>query len=237
MHATRRFGETLSLALLAGGALLLLAGCGEGRFGSELSARPRPHPLHQTEAQVLRLPQDEAFSIVLTQANRKPGLGGLAESDARADRAGTAEASAAVTDSGEALGLFQLGHAFENPTDRQMDLDLAVGFGYAFEVSATPDSGYPDATAGLRLYARDNRGRLLRELNLAGHSSEAGAARRESAERVAFTLTLPPRSSVNVFLAGQANVNIREGRSAASTVRLTKLEISVATKSAPAVQP
>jgi len=223
------------------GALLactcVLVGCGGQRFGSELGTRPKTRPLSRMEGSAVRLPEGKPFAIAVPQASKKPGLEGTAEADARASGSGTADASATISFSGTAEGSFQLGDAFENDTPRQTDFDFTVRFHYAFEAEAHPASAYPDATVGLNLYARDGRGRLLRELKLIDYSTEHGPARGESHEDRQFTLTLGPGESVNVFLAGRVRVDIREGRSAHGSLRLTGLQMEVATRPAPDVAP
>jgi len=162
-------------------------------------------------------------------------LDGTAQAAATAERIGRAEATAAVTHSGTAEGLFQLGHALANDTDRQIDLEFTVRFAYEFEVQHQPEVRLPDAVVGLRLYARDDHGRLLRELALLDHSTEDGPARRQADDRLDFALTLGPGQSVDVFLAGQARVEIDSARSASVTLRLSGLQFEVVTRPAPAV--
>lgn len=232
-----RYRRFVTIPALAAAALLLasgLAGCSNTRFGSQLSVQPRPQPISAAAGTTLRLPQDKAFSIALPSANREPGLGGTAEADADATGAGTAEASAAIADSGTAAGLFQLGHSFENDTSRQADFKFTVRYHYAFEAAATPESGYPDAVVGLKLYARGQRGRLLQDLSLIQHSTDSGSLERAGEEALHFTLTLGPDEVVTVFLAGQVKVEIREGRSAHGALKLRDVQMEVVTKPAPA---
>lgn len=216
--------------------LLALAGCAGGGFGSELSVEPKPQQISRPEVTTLRIPQEQPFNIALPQSSRKPGLNGRAEADAKATPTGSAEASASVTQSGTADGQFQLGHAFSNETSRQTDFRFRVSFRYEFEVAAEPELDLPDAEVGLRLYARDDRGRLLRDVVLVAHTTESGATRRGAAEDVDFTLTLAPNTAVNVFVAGRVGVNIREGRTASGVLRLNDLVIELTTQPAPAVR-
>ena len=220
------------------GMLIGLVGCGNSRFGSELPSRlPRPHTVGDTQGTVVRLPEAEQFSIALPKVTREAGLTGSAAADAHALKTGNADANATVAESGTATGSFQLGHSFENATERQADWKFTVLYDYSFTTVATPATPYPDAQIGLRLYARDGHGRLLRDLTLLTHSTENGsigcAAKDEKAQ---FTLTLAPGESVSVFLAGQVYIAIREGRSAQGALSLSNLRMEVETHPAPAVQ-
>lgn len=236
MQTIRPLITVHSLSALLLGLAILLAGCGNTRFGSELSARPRAHPIRATTSTKIHLPREESFSITLPQASKQPGLDGQAEADADATGEGTAEATASVTNSGNALGLFQLGHAFENSTNRQIDFDFNVTFHYSFEANTSTESGFPDATVGLKLYARGQRGRLLRDMTIVEYSTENGPARRQAEERINFTLTLAPGETVSVFLAGQVRVEIRAGRSASGSLKLSDLQMEVSLQPVPAVQ-
>jgi len=217
-------------------ALLTLGGCSSNQFGAELSVRPRAYSLRKTQPVKLRLPQDENFSIALESSRREPGLDGEASADARAKPAGQGEASASVARSGTAEGLFRLGHAFANDTDRQMDLDLAVRYHCEYEAREEPDARLPDATVGLRLYARDERGQILRDFVLVEYATDDGTAQRQADDSVSFTLTLGPGQSVDVFLAGRAMVNVPTERTASGLLKLDGLQFEVVTRPAPAVR-
>jgi hypothetical protein len=219
--------------LLAGP--LLLAGCVSAQFGRELAARPTPMVLNRVEGMTVRLPQEQPFNITLARAAREPGLAGTAEVDAYARPEGAARASAAVENGGKSEALFQIGHALRNGTDRQADFACRVQFEYEFETQAPETPGATDAFVGLRLYARLERGRLLRDVPLTQHAAENGAVRRSSREQVEFTLTLGPGDAVDVFVAGQARVEVPEGRSATCAVTLRGLEMEVVTRPASAV--
>ena len=221
-------------ALLVGG--LLLAGCSSTQFGSQLSARPKPQAIRELESTTLRFPQSAPFAIALPRASKEAGLDGKADSDASAQPNGEAEVNASVTSSGKAEGLFQLGHAFANDTDRQMDLNVTVRFQCEFEAREEPDARLPDASVGLRLYARDERGRILRDIPLVDQSTENGTTQRQDNEDLHFTVTLGPGQSVDVFLAGQAKADIPSGRSASAKLKLRGLQFEVVTQPAPPVQ-
>lgn len=215
--------------------VLVLSGCSDTRFGSELAMRPKAHAIRTAERTTLRFPQDRPFSIALPSASKQAGPDGTAQADASARADGTAQALAAVGNSGTAEGLFQLGQAFANDKEQQLDLDFSVRFHYEFAAEAKPALDLPDAVVGLKLYARDSRGRLVRDMLLVQHSTENGATEQQGDKTASFTLTLGPSESVNVFLAGQAKVDIREGRSASCSLKLSDLVIEVVTRLAPAV--
>jgi hypothetical protein len=225
----------LGLPLALTICLLPVTGCTGSRFGSELAARPKPLPISNADGKAMCLPDSGPFSIALPKVTHEAGLEGTADSGASAEGSGTAMATATVTQAGTAVGSFQLGHAFENDTDQQNDVDFTVRFHYAFDAAATPESGHPDADVGLKLYARDERGRLLRDQTLLTHSTESGPAAGESDQSRQFTLTLGPGESVSVFVAGQVKIEIREGRSAHGSLKLTNLQMEVTRRPAPAV--
>ncbi len=230
LRSTRRLLGTGLLALLG-------TGCGDARFGVDLPARPKPTELRQAGPAVLRVPADQPFSIAVPQHTEKPGLDGTADADAQVTSAGTGTARAAVKESGLAEGLVQLGHSFQNSTELQSDFTFTVRFRGNLELHATPDSGFPDGTVGLKLYARDSHGRLLRDLTIVQQTTEGGATQRELNDNVQFTLTLAPAEAVSVFLAGQARAEIRAGRSAEAALSLQEVQIDVATRPAPPVTP
>ncbi len=234
----RRAKPVCSAWLLAAAGSLTLAavGCGGANFGSELSAKPKPQALGRTEGKTLRLPQDEPFSIHLNRSQQQAGLDGTAEADARAKREGQGAVSARVTSGGQASATFQLGHAFANDGDRQVDLNVAVSCEYEYEAGADPATPWPDATVGLKLYARDGRNRLLNSFSLVQHSTKQGAASSRDRKELRFTLTLGPGESVNVFLAGQVAIEVEAGRSAHGSLKLSGLQMEVETRPAPPVR-
>ncbi len=216
--------------------LCVLTGCMGTQFGAELSAKPKPRQLRSTQPTALRVPQDEPFAIVLPSASKKPGLDGTAEADATAKATGEAEATASVKQSGSAEAVFQLGHALANETDRQLDLDCTVRLKYEFDVQNTPAERLHDAAIGLRLYAREARGRLLRDLGLLDYTTESGAAGRTGDESFRFTVTLAPGDVVHLFLAGQAKVDIPGERTATAKLKVTGVQFDIAAQPAPAAQ-
>jgi hypothetical protein len=225
-------GATAVVMLLGFGPL----GCGGANFASELSAKDKPVPQSVSNAagKTIRLPQDKPFSIIVNESEEKAALDGSADADAQAQRDGQAHADARVSDGGQARATFQLGHALKNDTERQTDLHLTVRCGYEYE--AGPASRWADAKVGLKLYARDGRNRLLTSFSLVQHSTEDGAAASKDSKVLDFTLTLGPGESVNVFLAGQVEIDIDAGRSARGSLKLRGLEMEVQPRPAAAVR-
>lgn len=215
--------------------LALLVGCSAAQFGAELRARPKPHKLRGDAQETLRLPQDQHLSIALPSSNRTAGLDGKAEADAGASGDGQARANASVAESGNAEGLFQLGHSFVNETERQMNLDFAIRYAYSYTAEEERESYLPHASLGLKLYARTDRGKLLRDLTLISHNTEQGVARRSGDERLDFTLMLGPGRTLNVYLAGQAKVDISSEHSASVELEVHDVQFEVRTMPAPAV--
>lgn len=226
-------GAHLALSALT---LAAMSGCGGPSFGSELRNRPSTTPLASAESRPLRLPADAKFTIRHHESRQVAEFEGQAQADADAAPTGEARAAAAVTDGGTAEGTFQLGHAFHNDGPRQLDLGVRVRLEYQYEASAEPQTGLPDASVGLNLYARDGRNRLIRTVPLVAHSTEQGDASSRGQEDFSFSATLGPGESLSVFVAGNARVQTRPGRSARVAVRISGLELEVETRSAPAVR-
>jgi hypothetical protein len=214
---------------------LVLAGCGGDGFGSELKVQPTPRPLSRGDYGTVRLPQDEPFSIALAPTQKEAGLGGTAEADAHVSKGGSADALARVENGGSARAWFQLGHAFENDSDRQAELRVRVRGEFETDAQVTSPGPLPDAKVGLKLYARDGRNRLLRDFCLTQHSTDKGAAASTDRKEVDFVLLLGPRERVTVFLAGSAEVETGEGRSAHGSIKLSGVEMEVTTELAPPV--
>lgn len=226
----------LALAALAALSTLLVAGCAAAAPGADLSPGSRGDPRAlRGAAETLRIPQDEKFCIRHHEATHRSDLDGVAAATAAAAAEGSAEAHASVKGGGNAGGVFQLGHSFRNDSDVQLDLDLRVAAAYDYAVSASPEAGLPDASAGLRLLARDDRGRRLRELVMIDLTSESGAARGSDRKETRVTLTLAPRQTVHVFLAGAARCDARPGRGGEASLKLGELVMEAATKPAPAI--
>lgn len=230
-----------SKARLAGICLPVLtlaiasSGCGAAGFGSELATVPVAKPVADMAGRTLRIPQDDKFSIRQQADHDQAELGGSASADATASVDGAASASAVVTHGGSGEGTFQLGHAFSNDSDRQMDLSVRVRCTFEAEVSNDPVTALPDAFAGLNLYARDNKNRLLRTDVLAAQSTEQGGTSGGGQVERRFTLTLAPGASVAVYVAGTATVGVKPERSAQASLKLTALEMEIEPKLAPAV--
>ncbi len=216
--------------------LFILSGCASDQFGSQLSAHPKARAIDRPEGTTLHLPQDQPFNITLPRATKQPGLEGTAEVDATAKPNGDAAASASVTNGGSAEAVFQLGHAVSNATEKQVDFEFHVHLQYEFEAQASTELSLPDATVGLRLYARYEQGRLIRDIALVGYTTENGATKRQSTENVNFTLPLGPGDSLSVFIAGQAKVEVPASRSASRSIKISDFQIEVLTRPAPAVR-
>ncbi|MGE0482090.1 MAG: hypothetical protein AB7Q17_16635 [Phycisphaerae bacterium] len=226
----------LACASMLGG--WALAGCAAGGPGAELGIRPQPFVVAAPEAKTLRVPQDERFSIVLSPSSREPGPGGAADARADADAGGSAEVKADVQRGGKASGTFQLGHAWKNDTDRQIDVALATEYRYAFSVQAEQQPGARDAgiDLSLKFYARDHLNRLVRSVDLVQHTTEQGDAARQSQESFRVTLPLPPGATIYVYLAGHVTIDTaRSGRSASGELRVSDVRLEAALSPAPAV--
>jgi hypothetical protein len=228
--------DVISAAVIGCLCVVFLAGCGGGDFGSELSDRPKPRVLVPEDGSVIHLPKDGAFLIAVGPTQETPGLGGTANADTHVSKEGNADATAVVENRGSALAGFQLGHALKNGSERQMELLVRVRCEFETSAEATPPGPLPDAKIGLKLYARDGRNRLLRNLPLAQQSTEEGAASSKDRKDVEFTITLGPGESVSIFLAGSVKVDTPEGHSARGSIKLSGLEMDVETRMAPAVQ-
>jgi len=228
--------ESCFLAVVGLFLLLLPGGCANGGSGTELAVRPVPRALEGVDGETIRLPQDEPFSIALRPLREAPGLTGGADADAHVSRDGNADAFARVENGGSAQAVFQLGHAFQNDSDRQMELNVRLRCAYEVAAGATPPSPFPRAKVDLRLCARGRSNRLLRNLNLAHHSTEEGAAASTDQKDVRFMLILSPHESVSIFVAGTVTAETREEQSAEGSIELSGLEMEVQTKLAPPVR-
>lgn len=229
--------SSLSLAV-AGLALMCVSvtGCAGAGFGAELSKKPRPLLLNEVTGQTVRLPQDGKFAITLAPSEKAKSLEGSADADSNVSPDGSADAHVKVAHGGNAAAGFQLGHSFQNDTQRQIDLDVRVTADYAFEASATPPGPLPDAKVTLHLYALDQRNRKLTEFNFVEHATDKGAASSRDATDTRFTLTLGPGASVSIYLAGQVKVDAKADHSAAGSLKLSNLAMEIASRPAPDVQ-
>lgn len=212
------------------------SGCESGQYGSELVARPAPMALPEAADAVLRLPTDAAFSIAVPSSTEKPRLTGPASAECTADRAGKARAEARVDRGGLADAVFQLGHGLENKAAVQTDVDVTVRYRCRFELEAATDRLLADAAVGLRLYARLERGRLLRDVPLIEQTSEVGSAARQSEGEHKLTLTLAPGDIVNIYVGGFAHVETPDDRSAAAMLDLESVEMTLQSRPAPPVR-
>lgn len=210
-------------------ALLVLAGCESAQYGSELSASPRPRVM-DSAGSVIRLPDESPFSITLPESREQPLLNGKAHATCAADKSGPGSASAEVQTGGVAEALFRVGHSIQNGTSHGADLTCKVDVAYEFDVGASAATAASDAVVGLRLYVRDAQGRLLRSVPLIDYTSADGAVRRTGRDEVMIELALSPGQAVNIFVAGQARVDVPEERSARAAIVLRELKMEIARK-------
>lgn len=223
----------LSLPAVAA-IIALAAGCSQSNFGSELAEKPKPRDI-DLPARPINLPQDQPFSIALAPTTKSPALGGSADATAKAEKSGSAEALADVKNGGTANATFQLGHAFRNTSDRQIDLKCRVLLHYEAHAEAGGPAGAPYATVGLRLYARDRRNRLLADTSVIDQTTERGAVARDADETLNVTLTLGPGDAVDLFLAGQAVVDIKSEHSGSAEMRIRDVRMEITPQPAPPV--
>ena len=229
VHSPRSYlGITLCLTLV-----IYIAGCGGANFGSEFESRPSPTALTLTEAATTRLPQDHEFSIHRTTFTNDSGLGGTAEPTASATADGSANISANVAEGGEASAVFQLGHAFENKSSQQVDLDVLVRFHFEFAAKSSSAEQPVDGSVGLKLYARDDRNRLVRNDELIAHALDKGPTQSSGDRDHRFTVTLGPGRSVSVFLAGQSQAKALPGRAGHCSLKISGLNMEITTRAAP----
>lgn len=207
--------------------LVTLAGCQSMQYGSELSATPKPLVLDSVADKTLRLPQDKPFAIHTRDKTEKPLLNGKADAGGDVDEQGKASATASVREGGVAESVFRLGHTFQNGTNAQAALTIKVRYQFAFDVKALTATAASDATAGLRLYVRDGRGRLLRTVPLLDHSSADGDVQKRGRDEVEITASLPAGDSLSVFVAGQSHVDVPDERSASASLTLEALEFEI----------
>lgn len=219
----------------AAALLLLVAGCSSGSMTSELAARPEPRAIAKLAAGMLRLPQDEKFSIALAPAQKSPGIMGVADANAKATHDGNADLSATVENGGTASATFQVGHAFANDSDRQMDLKIRLRFDYEYHAEARPAALTEDAVLGVDVFARSDRGKLLKTINVLKFSTAEGDVTSRGNKEADFVVTLAPADAASVFVGGNVQIAAQDGHSASATIKLSKLEMEIEPKSAPAI--
>lgn len=186
---------------------------------------------------VLRIPEKEPFSIISAPAQQAPGLNGTASGAATVDAAaGSAQIAAKVIDSGTASGMFQLGHALRNETDQQVDVAVRVNFDFEYACRADPPSGLDAGVLSLSVYARNSRNVILREVQIARHSTANGAVEERGGKTLSFVVTSGAREGLNVYVAGSATAETKEQRSAAVELRVSNLKMEF-TSAAPARPP
>ncbi|MFO0839708.1 MAG: hypothetical protein U1D55_14430 [Phycisphaerae bacterium] len=225
--------KMLATATLLAAILAATPACSSSGMGAELSATPTARALPANAARPLRLPADEKFSIVFSPSQRAPGLDGEAEASAIASDSGNAEARARVARSGSASGTFQLGHVVKNESASQIDLNCHIHAKYAYDAKSAPATGKRDASVALRLFARDQRNRQLRAIDLLVHGTDQGDASSEVEKDLRITLTLSPGDAASVFLAGSAEANTTMAQSASASLNLSGLKMEFESHPAP----
>lgn len=236
MRTNARSGVQRTLGLLTGLLLGALAGCNTGQFGADLNVRPKPIRIKDLASRTLHLPADQPFSLALPSVNRRAGLDGHAEGDAKAHPDGVGVATAHVEHAGSSETLFLIGSAFANEAPAALDLVCRVHAVYEYEAENSPPNMSGDAGAGVRIFARTHGGRLLREVPLLDYTTASGLSQGSADDVRNFTITLGPGETVNLYVAGHAKVDITERRSASVVVRLSKLEFEIVTR-LPAAKP
>lgn len=240
IHRTSRLLRKRPVCLLIG-ALAALAvwstGCAAAGPGAELSVKPPPgQNLPESAGKTLQLPRDGHFTIHLAPVTQAPDLEGKTDAKAEANPDGSAWATATVDNGGTANATFQIGHAFQNSSDRQVDLKVTIRFNYEYRLELAPRGASPDTTVSLGLYARGGRNQLLRSQNLLAATTEVGDSDSKDAKELTLTMTLGPRENVSIFLAGNVTATTKPQRKTGGTLRLTGLQMDLATTPAPEVK-
>lgn len=235
MTARHRVVRIVGGLALAAALLTCGPGCGNGNFGVALSATPKPYDMREERSLSLSLPQSDGFSIHLSQSTREAGLQGTAAANAQATPDGNGELSAKVENGGRASGTIQLGHSFRNDTSRQMDMTARVRYGYEYQLSSKPEPRQLGATVGIRLFAKEERGRLLRDLPLVTQTTEQGGATRTADEDVSFTITLGPGQTALIYVAANVAVDVIDLRSAEASLRIRDMKMDIQTQLSPAI--
>lgn len=212
----------------------LIGGCSSGSMTSELVAKPESRSLAKLGSSVIHLPRDEKFSIALAPAQKSPGLLGTADANSQAAHEGNASLSASVDNGGGASATFQIGHAFSNDTDRQMDLHVRVRFDYEYSAGAKPPSLSADGLLGMDVYARSTRGKLLKTIPVLSFSTSEGDLAGRGNKEAEFVVTLGPADGAIIFVGGNIQITTKDGHSANGVIKLSKLEMDVEPKTAPA---
>lgn len=211
-----------------------LMGCAAGG-ASELAIKPVAKPLRLDGA--IRVPGDHPFSVLSSPSQENPAPGGRAEAQAEAKPTGESKANAVVENGGTASASFQLGSAFVNESDQQIDVSISAKYHYDYALQTSAKSRSGDATLSLHFYARDQYNRLLRDIPLLTQSTDQGAAGQSGESTLNLTLTIGPRDSLYVFFGGAVGVDtLKSSRSANAELRLSGVELSLNGKAAPPVK-
>jgi hypothetical protein len=196
------------------GPLLVMitsCGCGQSRYGESVRvAQDRQSRLvaGAQEALLLSLPDQAAFNVA--ESNRTAQ--GTATAESFADPGGTAACGITVPPGGSATAEFQLGHMLRNATDTVQSVAVQVNLSYRYD-GGTNDAAAP-SFAGLKLFIRDDRERILRRVRLMTREDLFGAVRREANEAPVFELQLEPRTAYGVVVAGKLQAEVGDDAAA-----------------------
>lgn len=215
------------------GSAVFLCGC-EGGGPGELSMRPSTRPFRLDAA--IQVPRDFPFAILSSPSQENPAPGGVVQSHAESKSTGEARAVTSVERGGAGAASFQLGAAFVNDTDRQVDVTVSARYRYAFALSTDARTRAADGTLNLHFYARDQFNRLLRDMPLLTQTTEQGATTQSGENQLEFTVTIGARDSLYLFFGGAVGVDtLKTARSAKSELTLSDVSLTVSGRTAPAV--
>lgn len=224
-----------SWILLIGMSLLPLTGCGTGGASETLDVRPRPTQLPPGSTPKLQLPTETSFSIAEQRIVREIPAGGTADCVAEAKGSGDAIATARASDGANAASVFQLGHAVVNPSDQAISISLTVGFDFQFSLSAEPDRGFPDAKVSMDIVVHRRQPRSSRTHTLFTLSTEDGTTESGGRDERTITFIMTPRSTYDIFVAGEVISESKLGRSSGAELRISNVSIVLDGVVAPAV--
>lgn len=214
-------------------APLLLCGC-EASGPSELTMRPVSKPFRLDAA--IRVPGDTPFTILSSPSQENPAPGGVVQSHADSAPAGQARAVTSVEHGGAGSATFQLGAAFKNETDRQVDVTVSARYRYEFTLGTDARTRSADGTLSLHFFARDQFNRLLRDVSLLSQSTEQGTTAQSGENQLEFTVTIGARDSLYLFFGGAVGVDtLKSARTARAELLLTDVALTVSARAAPAV--
>ncbi|MBL8879005.1 MAG: hypothetical protein JNG88_07780 [Phycisphaerales bacterium] len=211
-----------------------LTGCAGGG-PSELALRPTAKPLRLDAT--IKSPGDLPLNLFSSPSQENPGPGGKADARAESKPSGDAIAIADVESGGGATASFQIGSAFVNDSDQQVDVTISAKYRYEFALQTNAKTRTGDATVTLHFYARDQYNRLLRDLPLFTQSTDQGSGGQSGENTINLTLTIGPHDSLYLFFGGSVAVDtLKSARTAHGELKLSGVELTLTTKAAPAVK-